>query len=113
MELRDLMVTPIVIMLVYVVAYLVRPLVTDRITRRYFFPAFTCKVVGALAVGFIYQFYYSGGDTFNYHTHGSRHVWEAFIDDPAKGLKMLIHDANDYTDVYQYASKIYFFSDPA
>jgi len=109
-ELRDLVVTPILIIIVYIVAYHVRPLCTDLNTRRYFFPALTVKIVGALALGFIYQFYYNGGDTFNFHTHGSRHIWEAFMDSPLSGLKLLLGN-NNQVGVYQYASKIYFFHD--
>jgi hypothetical protein len=112
LELRDLIVTPIVIILVYFVAYLVRPLVTDQINRTYFLPALTVKIIGALAVGFIYQFYYDGGDTYNYHTHGSRHVWEAFVDSPVKGLKLLFANGINDGSTYKYSSQIYFFTDP-
>lgn len=112
MEARDLIVTPIVLIVVAALAYVIRPRVTDSVTRAYFFPALAVKIIGALAVGFIYQFYYGGGDTFNYHTHGSRHIWEAFIDSPAKGIRLLTSDGTDYIDVYRYASKIVFFSDP-
>ncbi|MEQ8424942.1 MAG: hypothetical protein RIA63_09545, partial [Cyclobacteriaceae bacterium] len=87
MELRDLIVTPIVIFLVYAGAYWIRPRVTDSINRKYFIPALTVRIIGALAVGFIYQFYYDGGDTFAYHTYGSRIIWEAFIGSPIDGLK--------------------------
>jgi hypothetical protein len=110
-ELRDLIVTPIVIFLVYVGAYLVRPYVTDEVNRRYFLPALTVRIIGALAVGFLYQFYYGGGDTFNYHTHGSRHIWEAFVDDPTKGFKLLFSDGTDQVGVYRYSSRIIFFGD--
>jgi len=82
MELRDLVVTPLLLIVIYVLAYVIRPYATDSINRSYFFPALTVKVIGALAVGFIYQFYYSGGDTYNYHTLGSRHIWEAIMDSP-------------------------------
>ncbi|MEJ0034455.1 MAG: hypothetical protein WDO15_30850 [Bacteroidota bacterium] len=52
-------------------AYLLRKKLCDDINYRYYFPALTVKIIGALAVGFIYQFYYAGeGDTFNYHTRG-------------------------------------------
>lgn len=112
MELRDLIVTPVVILMVYAVAYLVRSRFTDSITRVYFIPALTVKIVGAIALGLIYQFYYHGGDTYNYHTHGSRHVWEAFTESPAKGLQLLLHTGGNYSDVYKYASKIIFYSDP-
>jgi len=112
LELRDFIVTPIVILLVYAIAYVVRPSVTDDVNRVYFIPALTVKIIGALAVGFVYQFYYKGGDTFNYHTHGSRHIWEAFMDSPSKGISLLFNDGSTYTDVYPYASKILFFTDP-
>jgi hypothetical protein len=110
-ELRDLIVTPLLIIIVYVVAYRVRPLCTDSNTRKYFFPALSFKILGALALGFIYQFYYEGGDTFNYHTHGSRHIWEAFMDSPEAGMKLLFL-GKDQTGIYQYSSKIPFFYDP-
>ena len=112
MELRDLIVTPITLLMVFGLAFYIRPLVTDPITRVYFIPALTVKIFGALAVGLIYQFYYGGGDTFNYHSHGSRHIWEAFVDSPIKGIRLLTNDGNNYTDVYRYASKILFFTDP-
>jgi hypothetical protein len=112
LDLRDLIVTPIFIIAICAIAYFVRPRVTDRITRRYFLPALFVKIIGALAVGLIYQFYYGGGDTFNYHTHGSRHIWEAFMDSPLKGIALLINDGNTHTNVYKYSSRIIFFSDP-
>ncbi len=112
MELRDFIVTPIYIIIIYVVAYILRARVTNEETRVYFIPALTVKIIGALAVGFIYQFYYGGGDTFSYHTHGSRHIWEAFMHSPATGLKLLFNSAGEYEDVYAYASKIIFFKDP-
>jgi len=110
MELRDLLVTPIWLMIIYVMAYVIRPYVTDAVNRRYFFPALTVKVIGALAVGFIYQFYYSGGDTYNYHTHGSRHIWNAIMDAP-NGLNLLWN--GDSKGLYPYYSRIVFYNDPA
>jgi hypothetical protein len=115
MEIRDLIVTPIYIVLVYVVAYVVRPYVCDRFNYRYFFPALTVKIVGAIALGFIYQFYYQGGDTFNYHTRGSRIIWETFVNDPATGLQMIflpLRWLNTGT-VYNTLSHIPFHGDPA
>jgi hypothetical protein len=111
LELRDLIVTPVILMLLYVVAYFVRPFMTDQITRRYFIPALTMKILGALAVGFVYQFYYNGGDTFNYHTHGSRHLWEAFVESPETAFKLWFADGYNHKDIYKYSSRIVFFSD--
>ena len=113
MELRDLIVTPAVAMLIYILAYLIRPYVTDPINRKYFFPALSVKIIGAIALGVIYQFYYSGGDTYNFHTHGSRHMWEAFIDSPAIGFDMMLSEGKHEGSFYKYSSQIPFFTDPA
>jgi hypothetical protein len=111
-ELRDFIVTPLVLIAVYGVAYLIRPHVTDSVNRKYFFPALTVRVIGALAVGFLYQFYYSGGDTYNFHTRGSRIIWEAFMDSPVLGWKLLT-TRGDIQGIYSYASNIPFFNDPS
>lgn len=113
METRDIIVTPVYLFLVFTVAYFIRPLVTDSLTRRYFLPAFATRIFGALILGFIYQFYYHGGDTYNYHTLGSRHVWEAFMDSPEKGFKLLFWNGGDEIGIYQYSSKVYFLRDPS
>ncbi len=113
MELRDFIVTPILLMVICVASYIIRPLVTDAVNRAYFFPALWLKIIGAISIGIIYQFYYDGGDTFMYHTYGSRFVWEAFCDSPSKGLKLLFSDGIDQAGVYKYTSQIYFFRDPA
>ena len=113
MELRDLIVTPVVAILFFLVAYLIRPYVTDTVNRKYFLPALGVKVIGAIALGIIYQFYYSGGDTYNYHTHGSRHIWEALVDSPATGLDMMLSGGKHEGSFYKYSSQIPFFTDPA
>lgn len=112
MELRDFVVTPVVILLVLAAAFMVRGRLTDDITRRYFIPALAARILGALAVGFIYQFYYNGGDTFAFHTHGSRVIWEAFLDSPEKGIRLLLANGDLQPTVYNYASKIWYYQDP-
>ena len=113
MESRDLIVTPVLLMLVYAGAYIVRPWVTDQTNRKYFLPALSVRIIGALALGFIYQFYYNGGDTFNYHTHGSRHIWEAFIDSPSNGFQLLFAGKEHVGQTFKYSSQIAFFGDPS
>jgi hypothetical protein len=97
--------------MVYFVAYLIRPFVTDELNKQYFISGLTVRVFGALAVGLIYQFYYDGGDTYNFHTHGSRHIWEAFWDSPETGFKLLFSNGTSETGVYKYSSQIPFFRD--
>jgi hypothetical protein len=113
LEFRDFIVTPIIIFLVYVAAYFIRPYVTDSTNRKYFLPALSFRLFCALALGFLYQFYYSGGDTFNYHTFGSRHIWNAFMDDPVVGLRLLFSDGSSHVGLYKYSSGIVFFNDPS
>ncbi len=113
MELRDLVVTPVLILVVLAAAYLIRPHVTDSVNRKYFFPALIAKIVGAIALGLIYQFYYDGGDTFNFHTHGSRHVWEAFMDSPETGVKLIASQGDYFPGSYKYVSRMLFYTDPS
>lgn len=112
MEARDLIVTPIILFLVYAIAYVVRPWMSDDVTRRYFFPALTARVLGALAVGCVYQFYYDGGDTFAYHTHGSRPLWEAIIESPLNGFRLLFVDGEYGPGIWDTASRIWYWNDP-
>jgi hypothetical protein len=89
-ELRDLIVTPLLLIIIYIIAYYLRPRLTDHVTRKYFFPALTIRIFGALALGFIYQFYYGGGDTFKYHTYGSRAILNVFFKSPEDFFNLLL-----------------------
>ncbi|ELR71249.1 hypothetical protein C900_02864 [Fulvivirga imtechensis AK7] len=113
MELKDFVVTPIVLFIVYVLAYIIRPRVTDHNTRRYFIPALTVKIIGAIAVGLIYQFYYGGGDTFNYFHHGSAHIIDAFKDNLIKGVRLIFSNGEHEASTYLYSSQIWYFKDSA
>ncbi len=111
MELRDFIVTPIIIILIYVIAYIVRAKLTNEVTRRYFIPSLTVKLIGAIALGLLYQFYYDGGDTFVYHTHGSRVIWEAFVNSPSLGLKLLFSNGTPGPGMWESSEKIWHFHD--
>ncbi|UII33381.1 hypothetical protein LVD17_06045 [Fulvivirga ulvae] len=111
MELKDFVVTPIVLFIVYILAYIVRPKVTDHNTRRYFIPALTVKIIGAIALGLIYQFYYGFGDTFWYHTYGSQIIWKVFWENPIDALRIIFGDNVFVPDLYVYTSRIRYFED--
>ena len=91
LDLRDLLLTPLYLGIFYLIAYGIRGRVTNVYTRRYFIPALTVKFIGAIALGLIYQFYYGGGDTFNYYIHASL-INQAFSDSFQAGLKLLLTD---------------------
>ncbi|MTI39082.1 hypothetical protein [Fulvivirga lutimaris] len=109
MELRDFIVTPIWLFIIYIVAYWLRPRFTDVNTKRYFIPALTVKILGAIAVGVVYQFYYGYGDTFWYHTYGSRIIWETIINSPIEGFRLIFEENQFTTDLYPWASKIRYY----
>jgi hypothetical protein len=113
MGIKDLFVTPIFALLILFAAYVVRPYLTDFQTKKYFIPALLLKLFGAVMLGVIYQFYYGGGDTFNYHTHGSIHIWEAFLDSPFKGIQLLFATGQHEPETYFYSRDIWYFRDQA
>ena len=91
---------------------MIRPMVTDAVNRKYFLPALTMRIICAIAVGFLYQFYYQGGDTFAYHTHGSRHLWEAMMESPAEGFRLLFMNGEYGPGVWETARQIWYWNDP-
>ena len=113
MELKDFFITPLFVILIFAIAYILRPFVTERQNRRYFIPGLTMKIIGALAVGFIYQFYYGGGDTFTYFHLGSKYIWEAFRDSPILAFKLIFTGTEYSGDTFQYAANIYTYGDPS
>jgi hypothetical protein len=89
MELSDLFIGPLYLVILYFLAYIVRPAVTNKYTKPYFIPALSLKFVGAISLGVIYQFYYHGGDTFNYLYH-VKIIAAAFDQSFSTGLKLLL-----------------------
>ena len=115
MTTQDLLITPVVLLLVYLLAYATRPWFTDPVIRPYFLPGLTVKIIGAIAVGFIYQFYYGGGrpsgDTFNYFANAAI-IHEAFGDSFDTGLKLLLANGTHTPETFPYASRMYWFRSP-
>jgi len=110
MKVQDLIITPIIILIVYFIAYLLRPYLTDKKNAYYFFPALTVKIIGAICVGLVYQFYYGGGDTFNFYTYGSNVIWRTFTENPVDGLRLILHSGD--ADLWKYTSQMLFYNDP-
>lgn len=114
MDWKDFIVTPIYLVMLYLFLFVINGTIRNPILRQYFLPAFTFKVIGALALGLIYQFYYGGGDTFNYYRDCSQ-MWNIFVESPIIWLQMLFTEAGNY-DVnpilYNALRRVYFFQDP-
>jgi hypothetical protein len=108
----DLFIAPLYIYLLYICAYLIKPHVTDKKTAKYFLPGFSVKIIGAIAVGLVYQFYYGGGDTFNFFNHNSI-FFEAFLDSPKVWIKLIWMENRFDPEIYHYTSRMRFITDPS
>ncbi|MDB5268403.1 MAG: hypothetical protein JWP58_1443 [Hymenobacter sp.] len=107
MELKDLYITPLYLALIYGIAFGVRGSVTNVYTKKYFIPALTVKIVGAIALGILYHTLY-GGDTNNYY-HQASIIYHAFGDSFAAGLE-LVTTAGDVTPaIAKYAGQLMWF----
>lgn len=115
MDLKDLFLTPIYLVLIYGIAYAFRRRVTTSLTRKYYLPALTVKLIGAIALGIIYQFYYGGGkpsgDTFHYF-HQAKIIYRAFGDSTIAGLKLLLANGEFDNDTYRYAALMEWYRAP-
>lgn len=109
METQDLFVTPIYLVIFYLIAYAVRGRFTNAYTRPYFIPALTLKFAGAIGLGLVYLFYYGGGDTFNYYRHSSL-IYKAFGDSFNAGFKLLMTSGGTYDPATsKYTSQMFWY----
>jgi hypothetical protein len=107
MELSDLFLGPLYLGILYFIAYMVRPAVTNRFTRQFFIPGLTLKFIGAVGLGLIYQFYYGGGDTFNYLYH-VKIILTAFDHSFSTGLKLILDNGGSKDPaIYPYTSVMF------
>ncbi|WP_420316466.1 hypothetical protein [Ekhidna sp.] len=104
MGIKDLIITPVFLMILLTIAVFVKNYFSNTATRKYFIAALLVRFLGAIFLGFIYQFYYESGDTFIYWRHGSQWIWKSFMDNPSVGLKLL------FTTEFQFESDMYFYS---
>jgi len=112
MELKDFLFTPITLVLIYFLAYKLRDKFTNSYTRPYFIPGLTVKIMGAISLGLIYQFYYQGGDTYNYFEQ-SEVLHEAFLNNPFDGLRLFVANGTYQSSTFEYATQIYWYKSPS
>jgi len=81
----------------------------DHPLRRYFMPAFTLKIFGAILLGIIYQYYYKGGDTLNYWRQ-TEIINSSMSDSFWTWLKLVTGRAEIYdVDVYNYTTQFWWY----
>ena len=108
----DIIVTPAYLLLIYVLAFIIRPYVATSAQRGYFILALSLKLFGAICVGLVYYFHYKGGDTINYFDHGSKWIWQAFVDNPINGFRLIFGPQDYAIDLQPYYRHIWFYKDP-
>jgi hypothetical protein len=111
MGLKDFVVTPLIFVIILVGAYMLRPYFTSNQTKKYFLPALILRLACAILIGVLYQFYYNGGDTFNYHSRGSIVLADAIISDTETGLRILFSDGEVQPGFQKYTTRIAFYRD--
>ncbi|WP_210466229.1 hypothetical protein [Rufibacter roseolus] len=109
MELKDLFLAPIYLLLIYTIAYWLKTRIRNKTLKRYFISALSVKLIGAISLGLIYQFYYGAGkptgDTFNYFNH-IKIVHSAFSESPSLGLKLLFSSGEYDAATINYTSRM-------
>jgi hypothetical protein len=77
--------------------------------RKFFMPAFTLKIFGAILLGIIYQFYYKGGDTLNYWRQ-TEIINSSMSDSFWTWLRLITGSAEIYdVDAYNYTTQFYWY----
>ncbi|HKO80695.1 MAG TPA: hypothetical protein VJU78_09875 [Chitinophagaceae bacterium] len=63
--------------------------------KKYFIPAFVVKVVGAMGIGMVYQYFYGFGDTFGYYNMG-KFFLQAYNDGQASFREIFFTGDNEF-----------------
>lgn len=109
MELKDLLFTPLYLILIYAIANSIKNRIKDPILRKKFLPALSVKLLGGIAAGLVYQFYYGGGDTLNFFRDSSV-IWNTFTQDPISAIRIILSPTKNYSpDLYEYTRRLDFF----
>ncbi|UZR92275.1 hypothetical protein [Chondrinema litorale] len=109
MELKDFFLGPLYAGIVILIALLLKRRLTNASTKPYYLPALYMKLFGALVFALIYQFYYGGGDTFDYYNGGSI-FWHALLEKPKVAWEMFWLDPREYTaETINYTIRTRFF----
>ncbi len=107
----DIILTPIYFPLLYFMTMALGKKYYTKETKKYFKYGFLLKMSGAIFFGLIYQFYYGGGDTFNYYDHSSV-IIKAFLDSPSLGFKLLFSQGEIDPTTFKYVSRLVWYQAP-
>ena len=106
---------PFFLAIIYAVAYRFRNkhYKKNHPWRKYFIPALTLKIIGAIFIGLIYSLYYKGGDTYYFYYH-SQIINSALDESFTKWVNLLFHiPPMKDGDYFNYISQMEWYEDAA
>jgi hypothetical protein len=109
----DYILLPFYLWLIYTIAIYYRNKLypENHPYRAYFIPGLTVKIFGAIFIGLVYNYYYDGGDTFNFFYH-SQVINSTFFEAPDTWFRLITHTADHSNTVDQTAiSNMYWYDD--
>lgn len=112
--LQDVFLLPLYLIIILIFAYLYRNFVYSHSPlKKYFIPGMLVKIMGGLGVGFVYVFYYNGGDT-TYYFRDSAVFNNSINDSFSTFFKLLFLPAKTVTPAtYEYTYGLSYFRDPS
>lgn len=115
LSILDFVLLPFVLTFVYIIAYRIRNkrYPYSNPLRKYYMSALTLKIIGAIFIGLIYAYYYTGGDTY-YFFNQAQVLNSSFNESFVKWINLLLHipSANN-PDYYNYTSQMEWYNDPS
>lgn len=97
----DLVMTPIWLLLLYLLGYAISHIkYRDHYLRKHFMWGLTMKFIGCLGFIAVYAFYYKGGDTFRYFTNASK-LMEVILNDPSQIFSILTSTSLSLADQFK------------
>lgn len=111
----DLVWSPLYILVLTAVAIFIRNkhYPAGHPLRKYYLPGLFIKFAGAIFITLIYQYYYGGGDTFNFFNHSK--IINSSLDESFSLWLKLIFRVSAESDpyIYKYSSQLFWYDDPA
>jgi len=107
----DLVLSPIYLGIIIFLAkrYRDRKYPVGHPLRDYYLPGLYAKLGGAIFIGLIYQYYYDGGDTYNYFTH-AQIINSSLNNSFETWIRLMLGQSPDvHPELYQYTSQMYWY----
>ena len=109
----DFLLLPFLLGIIYAVAYRFRNkhYKKNHPWRKYFLPALTLKIAGAIFIGLVFAYYYGGGDTYYFFYH-SQVINSAMDESFVKWVNLLFHiPSSDSGEYFNYISQMEWYGD--